>query len=84
MFRLNFGVRNYRCRNCKALCSMNPYIFLRWSLIPWAFVLLSTMTIMFWGLWPFLVLFVVIRTAWVFASPHIVPMQVRLPQKEVT
>jgi len=81
VFRLNFGVRNYRCKNCRALCSMNPYVFLRWTLIPWALILLSLFTLKPWGLWPFIAIFIGVRLIWVFASPRIVPMQSMMPPK---
>jgi CXXC-20-CXXC protein len=74
--RLNFGVRNFRCKNCGAISGMNPYIFFRWSLVPLLLVLIAVTSI-YISLWLFLALFIVIRFAWVFASPRIVPLVVQ-------
>lgn len=74
---LSFGVRSYRCRNCGAISRMHPMSYFKWSLVPFAvFLLLAVGTFLTGLLWYFVGLVIVIRIAWIFVAPRIVPLEV--------
>ena len=74
--RLNFGARSFRCPGCGRICRLNPWVSLRWTLIPWALTVISLLALLLQnGLFIFVGLFLLIRICWVFIAPRVVPMQ---------
>lgn len=53
---------------------MKPKAYVKWSVIPLAVMLLSSLTVFVLGLW-FIAIIVGVRAAWVLIAPKVVPLE---------
>lgn len=78
---LSLGSRMFQCRACGMVCRMNPYLYMRWSLIPLAVILASMVLVAFSLFLYFVLIVLVIRIIWVFVAPRMVPLECLRPRQ---